>query len=68
MQPKLKTQAQDQTRKTFEWGVSSTTIDFMRAAELARVRDGSANDCGCGSGPISQPLQPLQRETNGGRK
>ncbi len=68
MQPKLKTQAQDQTRKTFEWGVSSTTIDFMRAAELARVRDGSANDCGCGSEAISPPLEPLRKQPNGGQK
>lgn len=67
MQSKLKTQAQSQTRKTFEWGVSSTTIDFMRAAELARVRDGSANDCGCGSEALSPQPQPLQKQPNGDR-
>lgn len=67
MQTKLKTQAQTQTRKTFEWGVSSTTIDFMRATELARVRDGSANDCGCSEiSPL--PPQPQQRRPSNDQK
>lgn len=66
MQPKLKTQAQSQTRKTFEWGMSSTTIDFMRTTELARVRDGSANDCGCS--PISPLPQPRQKRPSGDQK
>lgn len=68
MQPKPKTQAQSHTKKTFDWGLSSTSIDFMRAEELAKVRDGSANDCGCGGGPISPLPIPRQKRPNRGQK
>jgi hypothetical protein len=51
MQANPKMRVKNQTKKSFDWGISVTTIDFMQPGELSRVHDGSAgSDCGCGSG------------------
>lgn len=52
MRSKLK--AKTQTKKPFQWGISSTTISFMHTSELEAARDGSANDCSKVS-PLPQP-------------
>ena len=57
VKPKTKTQ----TKKTFEWNISSATISFIRTNELEAARDGSANDCSKVS-PLPQPKRkPGQR-------
>ena len=45
MQTKPKTKVQTQTKKPFQWGISSTAIAFMQTSEVEAARDGSASDC-----------------------
>lgn len=59
MQTKPKTKAQ--TKKSFQWGVSSTAIDFMRVSDLQAARDGSSNDCSAIS-PLPQPKRKAPRQ------
>jgi hypothetical protein len=40
--PKIRTEAQ--TRKPFQWGISSTSIRFMQANEVEAAREGTT-DC-----------------------
>jgi hypothetical protein len=44
MHSKPKTQAQTQTRKQFQWGISSTAIRFMQTDAVEAAREG-CNDC-----------------------
>lgn len=41
----IKPKSKTNTKKPFQWGISSTTIDFMRTSELEAARDGSSSDC-----------------------
>ena len=52
MQTRPKTKVQ--TKKSFTWGISSTSISFLRTNEIEAARDGSANDCSKIS-PLPQP-------------
>ncbi|GAB2584728.1 hypothetical protein GCM10027034_16340 [Ramlibacter solisilvae] len=60
MRSQLKSKTQ--TRKPFQWGISSTTINFMKPSELEAVRDGSANDCSKVS-PLPQPKRKPARRS-----
>jgi hypothetical protein len=52
VQIKPKTQATTQTRKAFQWGISSTKVSFMQPGEVEAARDGT--DCSKIS-PLPQP-------------
>lgn len=56
MQTKAKTKIQTTTRKPFQWGISSTSISFMKTNELEAARDGSTGDCSKVS-PLPEPQQ-----------
>lgn len=50
-----KANKQIQTKKTFQWGVASASIDFMHTREVETTREGT--DCGCeiSPAPLSKP-------------
>jgi hypothetical protein len=54
-----------QPKKTFNWGISSTSIDFMQTSQLQAARDGSASDCGSGVSPVPQPPRKPQTRATG---
>ena len=61
VKPPTKAQAQTQAKKSFQWGISSSTIDFMQKDEIKAARDGcGGNDCSAISTlpvPRSKPLE-----------
>lgn len=57
MQTRRKTHSK--TKRAFEWGISSATIDFIPADALRAARDGSSGDCSKIT-PLEKPL-PVAR-------
>jgi hypothetical protein len=60
----IKPKTKSSTGKTFQWGISTTTIDFMRSSELQTARE-SSNDCGCGISPLPQHKPKTARRAKG---
>jgi len=62
MESKIRTKAQP--KKSFNWGISSTSISFMHTKGLETARDGSACDC-ANLSPQEQPKQKPPRRVPG---
>ena len=63
MHTKPKTRALTQTKKAFQWEISSTAVRFMQAGELEAARDGSTNDCSAISPlPLPKDGRPPREE------
>ncbi len=57
------TKPKTQSKKSFSWGISSTSIDFMQINELQAARDGSSSDCGSNVSPVQQPKRKPKSQT-----
>ena len=42
---RTKPKSQNANKKSFQWGISTASIEFMRTNALEAARDGSATDC-----------------------
>ena len=50
-----KPETQDKTKRTFQWGISSSDVRFLQSNELQAARDGSnCSDCSAVS-PLPRP-------------
>lgn len=62
---KTKPQPQDQTKRAFQWGISSKDVRLLRASEVEAARDGSnCGDCSAVS-PLPRPKRDPVDRTEG---
>jgi hypothetical protein len=50
-----KPQPRTQAKRSFQWGISSHSVEFGQNRELGEARDGSASDCSSYVSPLPRP-------------